>query len=114
MSANGTGRVEVFYHGQWGTICGIGWDMTNARVVCRQLGYKYAFKTLRSHQVPSGSGRIWLADVACTGKEQNITSCSHKGWGNHTCNHSEDVGVKCTNTGEISEEMRRSCLQFIL
>ena len=32
LSANGTGCVEIFYHGQWGTICNYGWDMRYARV----------------------------------------------------------------------------------
>ena len=33
------GRVEMCSGGVWGTICDNGWGTTDARVVCRQLGY---------------------------------------------------------------------------
>ncbi|XP_028411924.1 deleted in malignant brain tumors 1 protein-like isoform X2 [Dendronephthya gigantea] len=98
LSATGTGRVEVLYNGQWGTICDHGWDLRDAKVACRQLGYPYAFNILRGGEVPSGSGRIWLTNVACNGDEQNITSCFHYGWGYHECDHNRDAGVMCTRT----------------
>ena len=95
-SHNGTGRVEVFYKGQWGTICDDSWDMNDAIVVCRQLGYLYAVRALQGyHGVPDGSGQIWLDDVSCSGKEKTLASCPHSGWGNHDCRHSEDAGVEC-------------------
>ena len=102
LSASGIGRVEVFYNGYWGTICDGGWDMRDARVVCRQLGYDldhaYA-RTLRRDLVLSGSGPIWLANVACAGEERNLTSCSHNGWGVNSCSHYQDAGVECSTTG---------------
>ena len=88
----------MFYRGQWGTICHHSWSINDATVACRQLGYAYAVRALRGWQVPSGSGPIWLSNVGCTGNEQNLTSCSHSGWGNHNsyCNHTDDAGVECS------------------
>ena len=96
----GIGRVEVLYDGQWGTICDDRWERNDARVACRQLGYLDAVRELSGSEVPSGSGRIWLDEVACTGEEGNIAMCYHNGVGNKNCSHSKDVGVICNITGK--------------
>ncbi|XP_028411833.1 uncharacterized protein LOC114534569 [Dendronephthya gigantea] len=98
LSKNGTGRVEVFLNGQWGTVCDDGWDYNDARVVCRQLGYPDAVRALHGGKAPGGSGRIWLKWVECKGMEQNLMSCSHEGWGEHYCSHIQDAGVECVST----------------
>ena len=97
LSGNGTGRVEVFYGGQWGTICDNNWNLRDARVACRELGYKYALRALQGSEVPDGTGKIWLNNVVCTGSEPSLASCSHWGWENHNCGHSMDAGVECSN-----------------
>ncbi|XP_068736596.1 uncharacterized protein [Montipora capricornis] len=89
------GRVEVYYGGRWGTVCDDHWDINDAHVVCRQLGFPGASHQFHSAQYGQGSGNIWLDDVSCQGGEASLSSCSHWGWGNHNCGHSEDASVIC-------------------
>ena len=91
------GRVEVYYNGEWGTVCDDRWDLNDAQVVCRQLGFGPAVATRSRAFYGEGNGRIWLDDVSCVGTELNIEDCSHNGWGNHDCDHGLDAGVQCSN-----------------
>ena len=34
------GRLEIYKEGEWGTICGSGFGLTEARLACRHLGFK--------------------------------------------------------------------------
>ncbi len=36
------GRLEIFINNQWGTVCSDGFDIADADVACRQLGYDEA------------------------------------------------------------------------
>ena len=87
------GRLEV-YNGIWGTVCDDGFTDSAARVVCYELGYQRIGRFI-GNRYGSGSGRIWLDKVNCTGTETNIGDCQHNGWGLHNCEHSEDVSVSC-------------------
>uniref|UniRef100_A0A3B4FMH6 Neurotrypsin n=1 Tax=Pundamilia nyererei TaxID=303518 RepID=A0A3B4FMH6_9CICH len=80
------GRVEIYYQGQWGTVCDDSWTELNAQVVCRQLGF-------RSKVYEEGNGLIQLDEVQCDGTETTLLACTHSQWRQHDCSHSEDVGV---------------------
>jgi len=91
------GRVEVYVYGQWGTVCDNGWDMKEADVVCRQLGFTGAsYPTYDAVFGHTSSGRIWMNHVHCGGGESSLLNCPHDGWGNNHCNHKDDAGVVCS------------------
>ncbi|KAI4872503.1 hypothetical protein NFI96_028425 [Prochilodus magdalenae] len=102
---NGTsvcsGRVEVYYNSQWGTVCDDNWDVNDAAVVCRQMGCGRVVSAPMSAHFGQGSGPILLDDVACSGYERTITECSHNGFGNHNCIHGADAGVICTDDPNV-------------
>ena len=96
------GRVEVLYNGIWGTICDDNWDLLDADVVCRQLGYEGALLAPKNAAFGQGTGQIWLDDVQCVGDETSISQCNHGGWGVHNCGHHEDAGVMCRPAGRAT------------
>ena len=91
------GRVEIGLDGAWGTVCDNNWDIQDARVVCHMLGYPTAVAATLRSKFARGIGRMWLDNVGCTGREENISLCPHWGWGvySSSCSHSREAGVIC-------------------
>lgn len=87
------GRVHIFFRGLWGTVCGNGWNLLDAIVVCRQLGYHTAEAAVVA-QFGTGSGPSWMTSVHCTGYEMNLTQCNHN-LGYVSC--SRHAGVICSS-----------------
>ena len=89
--------MEIFYKGNWGTVCDDDWDMNDARVVCRQLGFRDAISAPGSAHFGAGSGQTWLDNVGCSGNESSLVTCKHRGWGVENCGHNEDASVICSS-----------------
>ena len=96
-NVNNEGRVEVFRSGQWQTVCDNGWDLNEAKVACRQLGYGYAIRVLTGAVFGEGTGGQWMASFSCTGSESRLEFCFTS---SSSCSHSEDVGVICSTSSE--------------
>ena len=89
------GRVEVYHDGTWGTVCDDNWGISDANVVCRQLGYSKATSAPGEAAFGIGSGPIHYDNMACSGCEARLADCLHLGIGSHNCRHQEDAGVVC-------------------
>ena len=87
--------MEVYHSEAWGVVCGELWDMNDANVVCRMLGYVGALTHQQNITFEQKNGTVWLRHVQCTGNETSLSQCSHAGWGKHTCNASQAAGVTC-------------------
>ena len=87
------GRVEILIGGQWGTICDHKWDMNDATVVCRQLGFRGADKAHGGATYGQGSGTIHRNLVRCNGDEKSLLDCPYGS--SRYCSHADDAGVDC-------------------
>lgn len=90
-----SGMPGLCYSGVWGTVCDDEWDMQDADVVCRQLGYPAAYGYRSSAFYGEGSDKVWMDNVQCEGDELTLQTCLFNGWGDNDCEHSEDAGVVC-------------------
>ena len=93
------GRVEVYRSYEWRTVCDSSWDIHEAEVVCRQLGYGYAILAIQGAAFGQGSahGRQLERDWYCTGSESSLNDC----FSNYaTCSNSDEASVICSGNGE--------------
>ena len=89
-----SGRVEVFTRNEWGTVCDDGWQLNDASVACRQLGFPYGASEAIS-QFGGGTGPIWLDNLGCYATGDSLFDCVGNPIGIHNCVHSEDAGAVC-------------------
>ncbi|XP_041464478.1 deleted in malignant brain tumors 1 protein-like [Lytechinus variegatus] len=95
------GRVEVYVNGDWGTVCDDDFDIHDAEVVCRQLGFGEAVAAVRAPGFGPGQGKILMSDLRCNGTEDELVNCVQSPFSQNNCYHHEDAGVECSGSLSI-------------
>ncbi|XP_019858826.1 PREDICTED: bone morphogenetic protein 1-like, partial [Amphimedon queenslandica] len=89
------GRVEVFWNGQWGTVCDDSFGRNDGRVICKYMGFPDVVATYHRARFGQGTGPIVMDDLRCAGNEYSPFACPMRTIGTHNCHHSEDASVMC-------------------
>lgn len=61
----------------WGVVCGDGWSLFEAAVVCRQLGLGYASDAVQTNFFGGDRVPMAVSGVQCHGDESSLTECLH-------------------------------------
>lgn len=95
------GIVEVYRYGEWGTICNDEWDLNDAEVVCREIGFGPAIDAKNEVFYGQSSTQACFSDFSCTGEETTIRECSFNKL--EIISHLNEVaGVKCAASKGIN------------
>uniref|UniRef100_A0A8C1CS05 Si:ch211-161n3.5 n=1 Tax=Cyprinus carpio carpio TaxID=630221 RepID=A0A8C1CS05_CYPCA len=70
-----SGRLEVYHNAVWGSVCDDQWDISDAQVVCRQLGCGAALRADGNSTFGAGEGVVWMNKVECRGNEIHLWDC---------------------------------------
>ena len=94
------GRIEVHYAGTWGSVYALsGWDIKDATVACRQLGYHSAslsgYRIFCSSDIP-----MWFTYFRCFGSETSLEQCARDFY--QYSSSTDCANVVCTN--KVTEE----------
>ena len=97
----------------WSVLCGEGFNNTEAKVVCQQLGFE------NGRVLPMGSfgtfyGRYARPNINCTGRENSILQCAYDRFrGCQRDNYLAYASVSCYN-GTMSRGMPSHILIYII
>ena len=85
--------MEVYYKGEWSTVCSDHWKIVESRLVCEQLGYYGGVYATEDTHVHETWRRVWLVRVTCYGFETALQDCVFSKY--ITCKSGKDAGVIC-------------------
>ena len=101
-STESEGYVEALgTDGQWAGICDNSFDIFDAHVICKMLGFSTAIEALTNSTAddlygtaPSGSN-FTLNNLDCSGSESSVFDCPLTGEVSENCEATKIAGVRC-------------------
>uniref|UniRef100_A0A4W5MTN8 SRCR domain-containing protein n=1 Tax=Hucho hucho TaxID=62062 RepID=A0A4W5MTN8_9TELE len=69
------GAVQLYLFGDWVTLMDTEWDITQAAVVCRQLGCGSAISAPGGFLFGNGTGQVVRGSIPCIGSEWSLFEC---------------------------------------
>ena len=93
MGGNGTHEGNVYLDGM--PICGYSWDIKDAWIVCKQLGFASVVEFTTNSQFGRVNDLFRMRNVNCLGTERLLANCPHTKDG--YCSSSRIAGVICSS-----------------
>ncbi|XP_067835361.1 scavenger receptor cysteine-rich type 1 protein M130-like [Heptranchias perlo] len=94
-----SGRVEIQYRDQWGTVCDIYFGFEDASMVCEHLQCGAVIATPGGAHFGEGTGPVWKENYKCRGNESRLWDCPVSSWEQFNCSHVNDASVICSDEG---------------
>ena len=66
------GNVEIYHQGIWGGICDDEWDIAEARIACKELGYPGVIAATHGGSYGHTPAIIWMDNMYCFGGEKHL------------------------------------------
>ncbi|XP_052086629.1 scavenger receptor cysteine-rich domain superfamily protein-like [Mytilus californianus] len=104
------GTVELYHLGKWGEVCDTNFDVKDAEVICRMLGYTAGIPRLLN-STDSGTGLVWIDNLHCNGDETDVALCKSDGFGSMTCSHKRKAAIYCAMS---SFNQQQFCISYML
>ncbi|KAH3885058.1 hypothetical protein DPMN_009046 [Dreissena polymorpha] len=96
------GRVEVRIENTAGTICQDNFDLKDAQVICKMIGFNAASSFYADYHYNTTGRLPMIRDIQCSGQESHLNNCTYITlYNGYTCVDGA-VALVCTDCGPVN------------